>query len=166
MVFLAPVIALRGQRWIDLFSEALIPEKQPVWFWAAGAFAAFLTLITWYVQITSPVTLSWVMTLFITLSLVKAYCFIFRYEQARKVTLSLMDKGRTFTAGLVGILFIRTLEQAERTHMAMIARGYDGTIRLLRPLQWKSHDTLFVAVTAIYLFLMRWGGHLGGWLRD
>lgn len=106
MVFLAPVIALRGQRWIDLFSEALIPEKQPVWFWAAGAFAAFLTLITWYVQITSPVTLSWVMTLFITLSLVKAYCFIFRYEQARKVTLSLMDKGRTFTAGLAGILFL------------------------------------------------------------
>ena len=106
MVFLAPVIALRGQRWIDLFSEALIPEKQPVWFWAAGAFAAVLTLITWYVQITSPVTLSWVMTLFITLSLVKAYCFIFRYEQARKVTLSLMDKGRTFTAGLAGILFL------------------------------------------------------------
>ncbi len=70
------------------------------------------------------------------------------------------------SAGLVGILFIRTLEQAERTHMAMIARGYDGTILLLRPLQWKSDDTLFVAVTAIYLFLMRWGGHLGGWLRD
>jgi hypothetical protein len=106
MVFLAPVIALRGQRWIDLFSEALIPEKQPVWFWAAGAFAAFLTLITWYMQITSPVTLSWVMTLFITLSLVKAYCFIFRYDQTRKVALSLMDKGRTFTTGLAGILFL------------------------------------------------------------
>lgn len=68
-------------------------------------------------------------------------------------------------AGLVGILFIRTLEQAERTHLAMIARGYDGTIRLLRPLRWKPHDTLFLAATAIYLFLMRWGGHLGEWLR-
>jgi cobalt/nickel transport system permease protein len=68
-------------------------------------------------------------------------------------------------AGLVGILFIRTLDQAERTHLAMIARGYDGTIRLLRPLQWKSHDTLFLAAAAVYLFLMRWGGHLGGWLH-
>ena len=27
MVSLAPVIALRGQRWIDLFNEVLIPEK-------------------------------------------------------------------------------------------------------------------------------------------
>ncbi len=68
-------------------------------------------------------------------------------------------------AGLVGILFIRTLDQAERTHLAMTARGYDGTIRLLRPLQWKSHDTLFLAATAVYLFLMRWGGHFGGWLH-
>ncbi|MGQ9650163.1 MAG: cobalt ECF transporter T component CbiQ [Phycisphaerae bacterium] len=68
-------------------------------------------------------------------------------------------------AGLVGILFIRTLEQAERTHLAMIARGYDGTIRLLRPLRWKPHDTLFLAATGIYLFLIRWGGGLGEWLR-
>ena len=49
--------------------------------------------------------------------------------------------------------------------MAMIARGYDGTIRLLRPLQWRSHDTLFLAATAVYLLLMRWGSHLGGWLH-
>ena len=106
MVSLAPVIALRGQRWIDLFNEVLIPEKQPVWFWAAGAFAAFLTLITWYVQITSPVTLSWIMTLFITLSLVKAYCFLFRYDQARKVILSLMEKGRPFMTGLASIIYL------------------------------------------------------------
>jgi len=68
-------------------------------------------------------------------------------------------------AGLIGLLFIRTLEQAERTHMAMIARGYDGTIRLLRPLQWQGHDTLFLAATAVYLFMMRRGAQLGGWLR-
>ena len=33
--------------------------------------------------------------------------------------------------GLVGMLFLRTFERAERVHDAMIARGWDGTIRSL-----------------------------------
>jgi cobalt/nickel transport system permease protein len=35
------------------------------------------------------------------------------------------------TALLAGNLFIRTLEQGERTFTAMAARGYDGNIRVL-----------------------------------
>ena len=33
--------------------------------------------------------------------------------------------------GLIGMLFLRTFERAERVHDAMIARGWDGTIRSL-----------------------------------
>jgi cobalt/nickel transport system permease protein len=33
--------------------------------------------------------------------------------------------------GLIGLLFLRTFERAERVHDAMIARGWDGTIRSL-----------------------------------
>ncbi len=59
------------------------------------------------------------------------------------------------SVGLLGVLFIRTLDQAERTHLAMIARGYDGTIRLLRPLHWKAMDTAFVAAIGAYLGIVR-----------
>lgn len=59
------------------------------------------------------------------------------------------------SAGLVGVLFVRTLEQAERTHLAMVARGYDGTIRLARPLHWHGHDWLFLLATAGYLLVLR-----------
>jgi cobalt/nickel transport system permease protein len=58
------------------------------------------------------------------------------------------------SAGLIGVLFVRTLEQAERTHLAMIARGYDGTIRLAEPLTWRKRDSLLVLATAIYLFMV------------
>jgi cobalt/nickel transport system permease protein len=34
-------------------------------------------------------------------------------------------------AGLIGMLFLRAFERAERVHDAMIARGWDGTIRSL-----------------------------------
>ncbi len=33
--------------------------------------------------------------------------------------------------GLIGLLFLRSFERAERVHDAMIARGWDGTIRML-----------------------------------
>ncbi len=33
--------------------------------------------------------------------------------------------------GLIGMLFLRTFERAERVHGAMVARGWDGTIRSL-----------------------------------
>lgn len=59
------------------------------------------------------------------------------------------------STGQVGVLFVRTLDAAERMHQAMLARGYDGTIRLLRPLQWHSTDTLFLAATAGYLVVVR-----------
>jgi cobalt/nickel transport system permease protein len=34
-------------------------------------------------------------------------------------------------SGLIGLLFLRSFERAERVHDAMIARGWDGTIRSL-----------------------------------
>jgi len=62
-------------------------------------------------------------------------------------------------AGLIGVLFIRTLEQAERTHQAMVARGYDGTIRLLKPLHWQTRDTLSFMAVIVYLIVLWWGGY-------
>jgi cobalt/nickel transport system permease protein len=58
--------------------------------------------------------------------------------------------------GQIGVLFLRTLEGAERMHLAMIARGYQGTIRLLKPLVWRSRDTAFILATGCYLFVVRW----------
>jgi hypothetical protein len=46
------------------------------------------------------------MTLFITLSLVKSYLLIFRYEQSRRTIMGMMEKGRSFTAGLAGIMYL------------------------------------------------------------
>jgi len=59
------------------------------------------------------------------------------------------------SGSLLGVLFIRTVEQAERTHLAMRARGYDGTIRLNRPLAWGRYDTLFLLATGAYLVAVR-----------
>jgi cobalt/nickel transport system permease protein len=59
---------------------------------------------------------------------------------------------------LIGNLFIRTLEQGERTFTAMNARGYDGNIRVLEDLPKPSKTALagialFIAVLAIAAYL-------------
>jgi cobalt/nickel transport system permease protein len=60
-------------------------------------------------------------------------------------------------AGLIGVLFTRTYDQAERTYQAMLVRGYDGTIHLAEPLRWRAGDTLFMTASLVYIFMMRWG---------
>ncbi|HOW72378.1 MAG TPA: cobalt ECF transporter T component CbiQ [Phycisphaerae bacterium] len=59
-------------------------------------------------------------------------------------------------AGQIGMLLVRTLEQADRTHMAMLARGYDGTIQMVRPGRWRQHDWAFLLATIVYVTVLRW----------
>ncbi|MDT8285135.1 MAG: hypothetical protein RQ767_06375, partial [Thermovirgaceae bacterium] len=97
MITIAPFIALKGDRWIDLLREVIYPEDRPVWLWVAGAASIFLVLITWYAEITTSVPLSWIMTLYVSLAIPKFYLVIYRYDQTRNILVSLMDRGRVFS---------------------------------------------------------------------
>jgi cobalt/nickel transport system permease protein len=48
-------------------------------------------------------------------------------------------------ASLLGHLLLRALERAQRIHMAMVSRGFDGDLRGTRPMRWRNADTIFVA---------------------
>ena len=62
--------------------------------------------------------------------------------------------------GQVGVLFVRTLEQAERVHHAMLARGFDGTFRCLTQLRFRKQDAAFLVAVAAYLAVARFAGLL------
>jgi len=54
-----------------------------------------------------------------------------RMAQARRAR-SFRRTGRLdwgLLTGLIGVLLLRALERGERVHAAMVARGWDGTIR-------------------------------------
>jgi cobalt/nickel transport system permease protein len=70
--------------------------------------------------------------------LVYRYIFVFMEVAARMTTAQKLRLGQTSwlrrirSTSLIAVnLFIRTMEQGERTFVAMNARGYDGNIRLL-----------------------------------
>lgn len=52
---------------------------------------------------------------------------------------------------MVGSLFIRAMERSERVYAAMLARGYDGQMRLLQPFRMRSNDWLAIAVLMLLM---------------
>jgi cobalt/nickel transport system permease protein len=73
-----------------------------------------------------------------TLQFMYRYLFVLTEELDRMVKArrarSFGPTGRLgweLLTGLIGVLFLRAFERAERVHSAMLARGWDGTIRTL-----------------------------------
>ncbi len=83
--------------------------------------------------------------------------FLFRYldllaDQSQRVRRARMARapGGTVrwrlrsTGGMIGRLLLRALDRADRVHQAMLARGFDGEIRILSCLQMRRVDVVFL----------------------
>jgi cobalt/nickel transport system permease protein len=79
-----------------------------------------------------------------------------RLRRARELR---AQRGRGFTlrtaGAMAGSLFVRTLDRAERIYQAMAARGYDGEIRQLRRIRFRTADAVFLAAVVLGAALLR-----------
>jgi cobalt/nickel transport system permease protein len=105
--------------------------------------------------------------LYVPKAIVVVLAFLFRYldlladeslrirraRQARMTSAPVRWRWRS-TGGMVGRLFIRALDRAERVHRAMIARCYQGEIYALRRLSLRSADVWFVVLFVLALTAM------------
>ncbi len=67
------------------------------------------------------------------------------------------------TGEMAGGLFLRSIERSERVYAAMLARGYDGTPRVLEQSPLRRKDWLLMASVLLILFLLLLlGVFLGG----
>jgi cobalt/nickel transport system permease protein len=88
------------------------------------------------------------------------YLFVLGDEAARLVRAralrSFNGRGlgfRTYSS-MLGHLLLRTLDRAQRLHRAMLSRGFDGEIRLLRPLHLRALDAgFFLGWSALFVLL-------------
>ena len=102
------------------------------------------------------------------------YIFVLTDEAARMVRARSLrafgGKGMELTvyANMIGQLLLRTLDRAQRIHLAMLCRGFDGEIRVVRPLKLKGFDVGFFLGWLIFFALMRmynvpqWMGRVAG----
>ena len=56
---------------------------------------------------------------------------------------------------LTGHLLMRTLDRAQRIHLAMSCRGFDGEIRLMRPLKAGRAEIIYMTTWSAFFVLMR-----------
>jgi cobalt/nickel transport system permease protein len=61
---------------------------------------------------------------------------------------------RTFVS-LIGTLFLRTIERAERIYHAMLSRGFTGAIPFAKAYRFGGSDIVFLIVTGTALFILR-----------
>ncbi len=54
-------------------------------------------------------------------------------------------------ASQIGVLFIRTYERGERVNLAMEARGFTGTVRVMNALNWRQQDTWWMMGVLLFL---------------
>jgi len=71
-----------------------------------------------------------------------------RSERSHPLTL------RTY-GSLIGSLLLRSMERAERVYRAMVSRGFDGEIRLLKRSSFRWTDALFIGVWLAYFIAAR-----------
>ncbi len=57
---------------------------------------------------------------------------------------------------MIGVLFLKTLERAEKVYAAMMARGFSGEIPVLSPLRFGIKDAVFTGVSMLFIGWMRY----------
>jgi cobalt/nickel transport system permease protein len=76
-----------------------------------------------------------------------------RARDFRGAASATMERRLAAVGGIIGALFIRTLDRSQRIHIAMAARGYRGEPRSLSRLHFTAVDGIFLLATAVYLWI-------------
>lgn len=58
-------------------------------------------------------------------------------------------------ARLIGALFLRTVERAERIYSAMLSRGFNGDMPSVKQYRFQSSDGLYISITIVFLTVFR-----------
>lgn len=63
---------------------------------------------------------------------------------------------RLIAASTLGMLFVRSLERSTGIHNAMLARGFNGKLPRLYPMQWRMMDSCALAAGLVGIAGLRW----------
>ena len=81
-----------------------------------------------------------------------------RMKQARDSRGYGMKKLQNIKAAgnMIGILFVRSYERAERVYSAMLARGYDSQVHAVKQSKFQTIDVIFALGVFLFLAMASW----------
>ncbi len=102
LILTRPAIQFFPKQWNAFELNKAYTEKQPRWVWYIGLFGLGLVAFTWYKHFTAGIPYSLVITLLLTLTLVKMSQVLFNYKQFRAFVVQVLEKDRR-TLALINI---------------------------------------------------------------
>jgi hypothetical protein len=102
LILTRPAIQFFPKQWNAFELNTAYTEKQPRWVWYIGIFGLALVIFTWYMHFTAGIPYSIIITLMLTLTLVKMSQVLFNYKQFRAFVVRVLEKDRK-TLALINI---------------------------------------------------------------
>jgi len=107
LILTRPAIQFFPKQWNAFELNTAYTEKQPRWVWYVGLFGLILVIFTWYMHFTAGIPYSIVITLMLTLTLVKMSQVLFNYKQFRAFAVRVLERDRkTLTLINIFALFL------------------------------------------------------------
>ena len=94
LILTRPAIQFFPRQWNAFELNTAYTEKQPRWVWFIGLFGLALVIFTWYMHFTAGIPYSIVITLVLTLTLVKTSQVLFNYKQFRSFVVRVLERDR------------------------------------------------------------------------
>ena len=94
LILTRPAIQFFQKQWNAFELNTAYTEKQPRWVWYVGIFGLGLVIFTWYMHFTAGVPYSIIITLMLTVTLVKMSQVLFNYKQFRAFAVRVLEKDR------------------------------------------------------------------------
>jgi cobalt/nickel transport system permease protein len=135
----------------------------------AVALATLLTLTTGWNDLLRALRALFVSRLFVSVLamtyryvtvLLKSAAEMFTARRSRTVGRTTNAEGRRFVGTRIGALFGKTLALSEEVHAAMLSRGFNGEVRTLTSLQWRTADSLWTLAILLAAILALGGDYV------
>ncbi len=94
LILTRPAIQFFPKQWNAFELNTAYTERQPRWVWFVGLLGLALVILTWYMHFTAGVPYSIVITLVLTLTLVKTSQVLFNYKQFRNFAVRVLERDR------------------------------------------------------------------------
>jgi hypothetical protein len=98
LILTRPAMHFFPQHWNDFELGTAYTEKQPRWVWVVAAVGLLLVGFTWYKHLTADVPNSLVITLILSLTLIKTSQVLFNYQQFRRFVVRVLVEDRQMLA--------------------------------------------------------------------
>ena len=112
MIGVRLLIHIIPEKWNDFELERVYKENKPKWIWLVGLIAMFIVGFTWYKELTTDIPYSLILSILITLTLVKVSQLLFNYDNFRKFVYKALVEDRSIVrkiniaTTIIGIILI------------------------------------------------------------